>query len=213
MFIDFLSWSATQVFILALVIFGFSIYDENIRNTKIENAKRMKRHKNNDIREISPDNKVRMIFIVQPDIPNEMQIYKADTEKKIGITFTSRKTFRTLKSDLIDINFNGDIEFAHYNGAFQMRQVTKQNDEYNNIIEYVKDKCKMNMDECVIYQSNPIKSRLCIIYDNDKIISNKLHFNLDSAVRELIPSRAYFMSSLITMTICVLIKGLIYCFA
>lgn len=215
MFIDLLSWLATQVLILALVIFGFSIYENDIRKSKIENAKKMKRYKNNIIREISPDDKGKMICVVRPHIPKEMQIRKKDTTGDIGSRFSVCEIFKTLKYDNTDIIFKGNLEFAHYGGGFQMQIINKENKEYNNIVNYLKGNCEFNLDECIIYQSRQIASTLRVVTNKEsgKITCNKVHFTLDSVVSELIPDRTHFCSSSITIIICSIIKGLIYCFS
>ncbi len=51
MFIDFLSWISTQLFVIGFLVLIYSLYDDNIRQTKINNARATGRYKNKIIRE------------------------------------------------------------------------------------------------------------------------------------------------------------------
>jgi len=214
MFIDFISWVSSQLLIVALVLFGISIYGLSIRRSKINTVKVNKKYKEFIIQEIDPKEGLHYIILFQQSTPKTINIYTVTPKSE---ELTARKKFKTLKHDLEDIILDQNTKFYHRMRTAKL--IDKKNEKYDEIIEYVKpniEKCEMDIEKCVIYRSR-VERKIYISGKqiNGKIIVNIVDENLDRLVDGLVPDRVGLLLGLSVWTIilCVVTKFLIYHFA
>jgi len=215
MFVDILSWLSTQALFIGLVLLGFCIYDMNLWKTKFEKVRKEMRYKNFVIKEISPENNINRILVIHQEFSNRLVINKSSMDNDIRSNLFGYETFTTFKHNIPDIIFDTNTSYDFR--VTTSLKISKDDDCYDEVVSYLKDKCKMNLDECIIYQGALFKVPLFVLgeKDNDKIIVRKASLTVDGLVQDLIPRKTDTLAciSLWTISICTAIKFMLYCFA